>query len=94
MVTPRWVRGLRLSATWTDAKRTNAISSLTAQTLVNEEADFPTRITREAAMVREAVLLETLAENQVSVPEVGTFVAKQPPYVILTSNNTRELENR
>jgi MoxR-like ATPase len=39
----------------------------------------------------EAVLLETLAENQVSVPEVGTFVAKQPPYVILTSNNTRDL---
>ena len=39
----------------------------------------------------EAVLLETLAENQVSVPEVGTFVAKRPPYVILTSNNTRDL---
>jgi MoxR-like ATPase len=39
----------------------------------------------------EAVLLETLAEFQVSVPEVGTFVAEQPPYVILTSNNTRDL---
>jgi hypothetical protein len=39
----------------------------------------------------EAVLLETLAENQVSVPEVGTFVAKRAPYVILTSNNTRDL---
>jgi MoxR-like ATPase len=39
----------------------------------------------------EAVLLETLAENQVSVPEVGTFVAKRPPYVVLTSNNTRDL---
>jgi len=39
----------------------------------------------------EAVLLETLAEFQVSVPEVGTFVAKRPPYVILTSNNTRDL---
>ena len=39
----------------------------------------------------EAVLLETLAEYQVSVPEVGTFVAKRPPYVILTSNNTRDL---
>ena len=26
-----------------------------------------------------------------SVPEVGTFVAKRPPYVILTSNNTRDL---
>ena len=39
----------------------------------------------------EAVLLETLAEFQVSVPEVGTFTTEIPPYVILTSNNTRDL---
>ncbi len=39
----------------------------------------------------EAVLLETLAEWQVSVPEVGTFTTETPPYVILTSNNTRDL---
>jgi MoxR-like ATPase len=39
----------------------------------------------------EAVLLETLAEYQVSVPEIGTFVARHPPCVILTSNNTRDL---
>ena len=39
----------------------------------------------------EAVLLEMLAENQVSVPEIGTFVARHPPCVILTSNNTRDL---
>lgn len=39
----------------------------------------------------EAVLLELLAEFQVSVPEVGTFVAKTTPLVILTSNNTRDL---
>ena len=39
----------------------------------------------------EAVLLETLAEFQVSVPEVGTFTTKTPPYVVLTSNNTRDL---
>ena len=39
----------------------------------------------------EAVLLETLGEFQVSVPEIGTFVAKHAPYVILTSNNTRDL---
>jgi MoxR-like ATPase len=39
----------------------------------------------------EAVLLEMLAEYQVSVPELGTFVAKQAPYVVLTSNNTRDL---
>ncbi|GGF96969.1 hypothetical protein GCM10007304_08710 [Rhodococcoides trifolii] len=39
----------------------------------------------------EAVLLELLGENQVSVPELGTFVAKVKPYVVLTSNNTRDL---
>lgn len=39
----------------------------------------------------EAVLLELLGEYQVSVPEIGTFKAKHIPYVILTSNNTRDL---
>jgi hypothetical protein len=47
VITPRFIRGLRLSTTWTDAKRTNAITSLSAQTLVNEEEDFPSRITRD-----------------------------------------------
>ncbi len=39
----------------------------------------------------EAVLLELLAEYQVSVPELGTFTARHEPYVVLTSNNTRDL---
>jgi len=39
----------------------------------------------------EAFLLEILSDFQVSVPEIGTFTAKQPPYVVLTSNRTREL---
>jgi MoxR-like ATPase len=39
----------------------------------------------------EAVLLELLAEFQVSVPEIGTFTALSQPYVLLTSNNTRDL---
>ncbi|MEO6472129.1 MAG: MoxR family ATPase [Aeromicrobium sp.] len=39
----------------------------------------------------EAVLLETLEENQISIPEIGTVVAKHPPLVLLTSNNTRDL---
>lgn len=39
----------------------------------------------------EAVLLELLGEFQVSVPEIGTFTAEQPPFVVLTSNNTRDL---
>ncbi len=39
----------------------------------------------------EAVLLELLAEYQISIPEVGTIRAKHAPYVVLTSNNTRDL---
>jgi MoxR-like ATPase len=41
----------------------------------------------------EAFLLEVLAEWQVSIPEVGTIRARHPPYVILTSNRTRELSD-
>ena len=39
----------------------------------------------------EAVMLEVLAERQVTVPELGTFAARSAPWVILTSNDTREL---
>ena len=39
----------------------------------------------------EAVLLELLAEFQISIPEVGTIKATTLPYVVLTSNNTRDL---
>jgi MoxR-like ATPase len=39
----------------------------------------------------EAVFLECLGEYQVSIPEIGTYTAKIPPYVVLTSNNTRDL---
>jgi MoxR-like ATPase len=39
----------------------------------------------------EAMLLEILAEKQITIPEVGTFVARTDPWVILTSNDTREL---
>jgi MoxR-like ATPase len=39
----------------------------------------------------EAFLLEVLSDFQVSVPELGTLTAKHRPFVLLTSNNTREL---
>ncbi|MCW3007064.1 MAG: MoxR family ATPase, partial [Solirubrobacterales bacterium] len=39
----------------------------------------------------EAMLLEVLSDFQVSIPELGTVVAKSRPIVLLTSNNTREL---
>ncbi|NMN98794.1 MadB family AAA-type ATPase [Antrihabitans stalactiti] len=39
----------------------------------------------------EALLLEVLGEKQVTIPEIGTFTARSTPWVILTSNDTREL---
>jgi MoxR-like ATPase len=39
----------------------------------------------------EALLLEVLSDYQVSIPELGTVVARQRPLVFLTSNNSREL---
>jgi MoxR-like ATPase len=41
----------------------------------------------------EAFLLEVLSEFQVTIPELGTIKAKEPPYVILTSNRIRELSD-
>ena len=41
----------------------------------------------------EAFLLEILSDYQITVPEIGTFVARQRPCVILTSNRTRELND-
>jgi MoxR-like ATPase len=41
----------------------------------------------------EAFLLEVLSEFQVTIPEIGTIKATQPPYVILTSNRIRELSD-
>jgi MoxR-like ATPase len=39
----------------------------------------------------EAFLLEILAENQVTVPEMGTVKARHPPLVFLTSNGSRDM---
>ena len=41
----------------------------------------------------EALLLEFLGESSVTVPELGTFTAKQPPIVVLTSNRSRDLHD-
>ncbi|MFM8349897.1 MAG: AAA family ATPase [Actinomycetales bacterium] len=41
----------------------------------------------------EAFLLEMLAEQSVTVPEIGTLRAQVPPIVILTSNRTRDLHD-
>lgn len=41
----------------------------------------------------EAFLLEALSDYQVTVPEIGTIRADQPPVVVLTSNRTREVHD-
>lgn len=41
----------------------------------------------------EALLLEVLSDYQISIPEIGTIKAKSIPFVILTSNNARDLSD-
>tara|TARA_B100000497_G_scaffold57583_1_gene65541 strand:- start:696 stop:1526 length:831 start_codon:yes stop_codon:yes gene_type:complete len=41
----------------------------------------------------EALLLEILAENQITIPEMGTITGEENKVIILTSNNTRELSD-
>jgi MoxR-like ATPase len=41
----------------------------------------------------EAYLLEVLSDFQVTIPEIGTIKAKQPPLVVITSNRTREIHD-
>ena len=41
----------------------------------------------------EAYLLEVLSDFQITIPELGTLKAEQPPIVIITSNRTREIHD-
>ncbi len=41
----------------------------------------------------EAFLLEVLSDFTVTVPEIGTIAAEEPPAVVITSNRTRELHD-
>ena len=41
----------------------------------------------------EAFLLEILSDFQVTVPELGTIKAEEPPIVIITTNRTREIHD-
>ena len=63
-----------------------AISQERAPVLLIDEVD-------RADEAFEAFLLEILGEFQVTIPELGTIVARSRPAVILTSNRTRELSD-
>ncbi len=41
----------------------------------------------------EAYLLEVLSDFQITIPEIGTIAAPEPPLVIITSNRTREIHD-
>jgi len=41
----------------------------------------------------EAYLLEILSDFQITIPEIGTIKAQQPPVVVITSNRTREVHD-
>ncbi len=63
-----------------------AVTSPEAPVLLIDEVD-------RADEEFEAYLLELLSDFQVTVPELGTFKAKTPPPVIITSNRTREVHD-
>jgi MoxR-like ATPase len=41
----------------------------------------------------ESFLLEVLSDFQITIPEIGAFVAPQPPVVVVTSNRTRQVHD-
>jgi MoxR-like ATPase len=41
----------------------------------------------------ESFLLEVLSDFQITIPEIGTFTAPQPPIVVVTSNRTRQVHD-
>ena len=41
----------------------------------------------------EAFLLEVLSDFQITIPEIGTIRASEPPFVVITSNRTREVHD-
>ena len=41
----------------------------------------------------EGYLLEMLSDFQITIPEIGTYAAKEPPVVVITSNRTREIHD-
>ena len=66
------------------------------QALRPDEAGAPVLLIDEldrADEAFEAFLLEVLADNQVTIPELGTISAPEPPIVIVTTNRTREIHD-
>jgi MoxR-like ATPase len=66
------------------------------QALAPDEAGPPVLLIDELDRTDEpfeAYLLEVLSEYQITIPEIGTRKAAEPPLVIITSNRTREIHD-
>ena len=66
------------------------------QALAPEEGGAPVLLIDELDRTDEpfdAYLLEVLSDFQVSIPELGTIKAAEPPIVVITSNRTREIHD-
>jgi MoxR-like ATPase len=66
------------------------------QALESEEGAAPILLIDEIDRTDEAFeafLLEVLSDFQVTIPELGTVKAKEPPIVVITSNRTREVHD-
>jgi MoxR-like ATPase len=66
------------------------------QALESEEGAAPILLIDELDRTDEAFeafLLEVLSDFQITIPELGTIKAKEPPIVIITSNRTREVHD-
>ena len=66
------------------------------QALRSDEAGAPVLLIDEldrADEPFEAYLLEVLADFQITIPEIGTIAADEPPIVVVTSNRTREIHD-
>ncbi len=66
------------------------------QALKSDEAGPPVLLIDELDRTDEpfeAFLLEVLSDFQITIPEIGTVKAEEPPIVIITSNRTREIHD-
>ena len=66
------------------------------QALEHDEAGAPVLLIDELDRTDEpfeAFLLEVLADFQITIPEIGTVTAEEPPITIITSNRTREIHD-
>ncbi|MEX2649452.1 MAG: MoxR family ATPase [Alphaproteobacteria bacterium] len=103
---PRQMIEIRLAEAIRDADRSTLASDIFAdqflirrpilQALEPDMAGPPVLLIDELDRTDEpfeAYLLEVLSDWQVTVPELGTIKAKEPPIVVITSNRTREIHD-